>query len=922
MKKGTTYALLLLMLVFLTKSCVDPLEQQQPQVKTQGDDPALALSLSCLDAGTKAYDPYPDYPKSETNYNETRLKHIDWFVFLNDPTANATNAAAPAVLHGRKTWPNDGIDITQTTLAESVSMSGYVTKFGTAGSAGGYVYVVANLPDSFTHEEDRTADDTNEGGIKYTYTDDQGTHEAYALTYNDLLNKLNVEANFNRYDADGFLPQESFVMTSGVLHFTLTPTNRTATVQADLTRLAAKISIDVDVAFAFDELETIMSGRDTTAVEYTQTWYPDIDNIQIYLVYGNGRSTLLGTPQSYIDKYFFTYNRYQFKKVVHRPEDDNITVDDPFKYHSIVHHEDPSIPSDRTPSEHLFYNISGTPFYTYPLAWTTGEAHTPFIKVILPWTAYDEDHYPNTTLNEHVDHHYITHNAEAPEGTVVTHGGDTIVTVSRAKTTPASAGTKEFYYKISLPTGNDLKLLANHWLKIKLEIAMLGSLSDDLSTELVGQYYVVKWGDIKEETPELTQGRYLGVARHEYTMSGITDLEIPVNSSHALSATITKREALIDGAWTTTGKRIENTGDDDDYRPRNMSSRGRVTPHGRTSVTFTDALNTTMTADLDCYPLRFTVDIYHTDMPSMKETVTIIQYPSIYIAQKPGGNAMVDGYYGSVVMNANGTRRYRRRAYTDYANYHNGTLQQNNSSNNVNNYVYVPYGRIAQYVNSQQNLTVLTISAFTEESKHYTISGNNREYLITDPRQPSGYSTDNYNTTYPLNDRRRPLVPYCKGPENQVVNYEWGADAAKIMIGNRTTPNFIAPKLIIASRWSRMVDSNGTAENGYDAMERRCATYQEAGYPAGRWRLPTEAEVNFIANMQGFSFIENLFTGNGWVSNGSFVRINGNNVSLNPAGYNGNTARCVYDAWYWGEDPVPEAYSTTTNSYSIYTVAP
>ena len=105
-----------------------------------------------------------------------------------------------------------------------------------------------------------------------------------------------------------------------------------------------------------------------------------------------------------------------------------------------------------------------------------------------------------------------------------------------------------------------------------------------------------------------------------------------------------------------------------------------------------------------------------------------------------------------------------------------------------------------------------------------------------------------------------------------------------------------------------MVASNGSAENGYDAMERRCATYQEAGYPAGRWRLPTEAEVNFVANLQRLRFIGNLFSGDGWVSNGTAVQIGTNSVSLIQTG---NTARCVYDAWYWGEDPeVPVGQDT------------
>ena len=103
-------------------------------------------------------------------------------------------------------------------------------------------------------------------------------------------------------------------------------------------------------------------------------------------------------------------------------------------------------------------------------------------------------------------------------------------------------------------------------------------------------------------------------------------------------------------------------------------------------------------------------------------------------------------------------------------------------------------------------------------------------------------------------------------------------------------------------------------------MERRCATYQEAGYPAGRWRLPTEAEVSFIANLQALQFINRLFstTGYPWTADGEALEVNGASVTLRAAG--GNSVRCVYDAWYWGDEPVPEAYSQTTQSYSIYTI--
>ena len=41
----------------------------------------------------------------------------------------------------------------------------------------------------------------------------------------------------------------------------------------------------------------------------------------------------------------------------------------------------------------------------------------------------------------------------------------------------------------------------------------------------------------------------------------------------------------------------------------------------------------------------------------------------------------------------------------------------------------------------------------------------------------------------------------------------------------------------------------------YSDAEKRCAAYQEDGYPAGRWRVPTKAEVKYIIQLSGWGVI-------------------------------------------------------------------
>ena len=99
----------------------------------------------------------------------------------------------------------------------------------------------------------------------------------------------------------------------------------------------------------------------------------------------------------------------------------------------------------------------------------------------------------------------------------------------------------------------------------------------------------------------------------------------------------------------------------------------------------------------------------------------------------------------------------------------------------------------------------------------------------------------------------------------------------------------------------------------------RCASYQENGYPAGRWRLPTTAEVLFIVDLQVKGAIQKLFV-NSWYfsatheiqytdgSNPQIQDINRNNIINNST--NRCSVRCVYDEWYWGSEQ--EAQRNTT----------
>ena len=969
MRKGIIRFFILLLASASLCTCVEPLDPSAGPA-TASDKPQIAISLTCRDQVATKADPV--YVPGEERYHENRLTHIDWFIFKSDTGTEI------AKMHGRESW-TDKDNVTEYFLAVTRDMDNYIQENGPSG----VVFVIANLPGSYTHDAI--------AGLTLTQL------KQLALTANFDAYHLTDE---NDYMTAVFDPQETFVMTTAVIPFTLDVSQPSVyRVNAELNRVAAKITINIALATAIDEVEASMAGRDTTKVTYIQTWYPDMNNVQVYLSYANKESSVGGTPIEYTSTQFFTYNRYSHRN----------TITQGLERTQITYPEDTL----------SYHRLAGEPFYSYPMKWKVNDTHAPFIKIIVPWSAYKEQ---ATYLN----HDYLFHNGEELQY----RNGDTLRNVTRnywypsATPQPTFIKSQEFFYKINLEAADGadgyINLLSNNWYNIDLDVAILGSRSDDMTTTISGRYYVVDWGDPHVSAGGIIEeGRYLGIASHEFTMNAISSLDIPVSSSHTLAATVLSKETCVKGNWQNNTRTV--TAD----------------ANGRASITFTDVLNTTMGSSLDCYPMRYKVRIYHADdpnpnNPSLYEDIWITQYPAIYTNAKSGGSAFVNGYYGNVIYHGNtngyygypeggstfnqtvqnhnspytytsnglsvtfatydqvtsgGNRYYRmgdrnnpgtitvtaptgRKITGITITYRNGysnrdvtyqvqdgtttssstqqwtgsasqvvvsmatsTTEGNRnqvrsisvsysggiatgvsgtnetSAQNATSFITTPYGNLARYASTQRDMTVISISAFGSDSQEYTLNLNGtstpRTYLIADPREAAGYTSSD-------------LEPYMIGAGaatedwNASVNWE-NSDASKILRGITTMPTYIAPRFMVSSRWGRQV----YGETSYENIKKRCATYQEAGYPAGRWRLPTEAEVVFIMSLQRYGFIEQLFNNNAryWIADGNYITTNGTNINVYTPPYQGNSgqsSRCIYDLWYWGEDPI-----TPTNVYHI-----
>ena len=178
-----------------------------------------------------------------------------------------------------------------------------------------------------------------------------------------------------------------------------------------------------------------------------------------------------------------------------------------------------------------------------------------------------------------------------------------------------------------------------------------------------------------------------------------------------------------------------------------------------------------------------------------------------------------------------------------------------------------------------------------------TVLPNGSDYILGDPR----------STIPATNSNRQGLdfgnfvnAPGVEGSTSRkLTNYYYTQKDASV-------ENMIAPKIRIASSHST-VNSAITYANAFN----RAATYQEDGYFAGRWRVPTWAELRFVAKLCSDVKIGPLFTNQAkyWCANGlvtatvsggiTEVSIN-RDTTLQPSGWGEIfSVRPIYDDWYW-----------------------
>jgi len=432
---------------------------------------------------------------------------------------------------------------------------------------------------------------------------------------------------------------------------------------------------------------------------------------------------------------------------------------------------------------------------------------------------------------------------------------------------------KPLYYKLML---GQTELVSNDWYDITAKLTVIGSLlPDDPSTQWLYQNYLVKdWTDAFAETEDepntpavIKDNKYLMVPQTSWEIFNQETLSIPYSTSHTceiVNLTATKT-VFYDATYTEGGVAKPNKPHDID-----ISSSISFDLSSGNTIVYSRPLNNTIGAGMDCSAITVHFTIRHVGDNTFSEDITIVQYPAIYLQShlNSSGEDDTTEHMGYVYVNGNNVKNSRWDR----------VLGANSGQSGSNTCRY---------------MLVIHVSQFDSSTG----------FIIGDPRMTT---IDNLNPT-----GWSPTAATAPGKEggNRTISYYYPTndDAAHM--------NFVAPVLRTSSSHSHM-----SAGCSYTEGKQRCASYQEDGYPAGRWRLPTKAEVQYISILSNEELIPTVFleksnTQGAYHYAGGYFQQNGGSPTYIDTTTGSRSVRCVYDEWYWSKVDAANGWDNSTKTF-------
>lgn len=458
--------------------------------------------------------------------------------------------------------------------------------------------------------------------------------------------------------------------------------------------------------------------------------------------------------------------------------------------------------------------------------------------------------------------------------------------LSRSTAGIVQESQKEYYYKVMLPTN---AFESNNWYHLILDVTQLGGDADDEAVNVPCGYQVLDWRTGSEISSSMSPGYYLDVNVPDplnVKFYGNT-LDIPYFASGAVSI----RSKTLEYKNYSSGETVTDS---------NTSTVAKATEGDYIHISNTLHYDFTTTS-YDVSPFTYTIvlQLANDDIGQYDKTLVVTQYPPLYITSTDTQNNTNSA--PNVYINATSSTSGNVRCW-DNVNSTTGTIGATHYEHYLGsvgaNTTSVP----ATPTGNNQNPNIYSV---TTTILKFTPLSNGVEFptVLGDPRAPE------------TNEFSGVLIGNISGDD--CINYRPTAE---------NTQNVISPKFISASSYGK------TYAVSYEGARKRCAAYQEYGYPAGRWRLPTQAEILFLQKLNSDGKIPSLFgptTTNGYWASGNllYLKDSGNaDIFIDMSGATNNTSgdavrtnlggtnyqgfiRCVYDTWYWGEE-----HSTYTNS--------
>ena len=875
-----SYLLAVAVLLPVASSCSDDVQEEEVPVGNN----RMSVNISCSDM-TRATE------AGSNAFNENLLSTLDIFYYR-------TASDDDCFEHDRVTQLSKQGSATYTKYLEILTKEKF---FGTGNSGSCYVYVIANGPQTDIDSllNDNIASVANLKKI-VLFSPDLGNSEVQS----DMGTKL--------------VRQETFVMDGGAM---MTYSNGSATVNVKLARSLSKIQLYVHFPDS-----VIVDGK---------TYKPSIISVNSTDKKAWGKAVFNnGLKRGYVND---STDRH------YTPSDDDYYPASGLSYDAKARYiRSDTLSIIRTSNDKKYYTHS--PFYTYPMRWETFRSNLSTrpttLMLVVDWYTYDDS-----------------------DG-------------MSAKTT---------FYTIDVNSsqadGEEYKFKRNTFYKLYVEVNTIGSDSSTEPIEIAGECEILDWNHVNQET-SIENLRYLIVEQNDYVLDNEETLYIPYSTSHECEIseiTATRCDLtgnIVDTLNLTKGKTISVNGnvysitDGWDFLDPKREFSIEIDDD---NLIFSHSLENRESVEdtlFDYVPFEVTFTVRHKDDYSYSETIHIKQHPELSIEAQTNSDFESDPvssedneYEGYVFVNG-----YNHPLGEGYGYLGSGQGGENSLSDSEEPDAIFPRGLFktdsgvyyTYYSNYFQNSGSVNeaflgrktgiISTSTVENQNpnrylirAAVASGESQYIIGNPL------SDNVdNIPLVLESSVEPRITTIGAPTLSAGEHTWSKDARYLQADGSisddtrmltyyrpgrpsdespSSTNVVAPRFMVASSYG--VTTSLLRDNAL----RRCASYQEEGYPAGRWRLPTTAEVMFCIQLTRNGMIPRLFGTNGT----NVVAIFRNSAYYTTTGYvisNWDTGeevissgegdipdtehlfykwvRCVYDVWYWGED-MPLEPETFTN---------